>query len=275
MDWIEAVVLGIVQGLAEFLPVSSSGHLVLLQHLFGLTEPELLFDICLHVGTLVAVVAVFYKDIAALLGTLGRVPALLRSSGGPAALFRDHPEVRLMVMIVAGSIPTAVIGLLLSRIAERLFGTIWLVGCALLITGTFLWFTGRCRGKGRTIRRMRLTDALIIGLVQGLAVVPGISRSGATISAALYLGIDRELAGRFSFLLVIPAISGALLLGLEGETFRTDLPTATILLGSLAAAGVGYAALVVLLKMVRKGQMHRFAPYCWLVGIVSLAAALF
>lgn len=117
---------------------------------------------------------------------------------------------------------------------------------------------------------MRLKDALIIGFIQGLAIIPGISRSGATISAALYLGVDRELAGRFSFLLAIPAIIGALVLGMDSEAFHTDLSMGTIVLGSLTAAVVGYLALLVLLKMVKKGQLHRFAPYCWLVGLAAI-----
>ncbi len=273
MNWIEAVVLGIVQGLTEFLPVSSSGHLVLFQHLFGLVEPELLFDICVHVGTLAAVLIVFYRDILEMLKTLVRLPELVRQSGGIRALFTQNPDVRLMAMIVIGCIPTAVLGVIFAKMAEALFGTIWLVGIALLITGTFLWFTRQRKTVGRPIKEMTLKDALIIGLVQGMAIIPGISRSGATISAALYLGVDRELAGRFSFLLAIPAIIGALVLGLDSEAFHTSLPAGTILLGSLAAAVVGYLALVVLLKMVRKGQLYRFAPYCWVVGAVAVMAS--
>ena len=273
MNWIEAVVLGIVQGLTEFLPVSSSGHLVLIQHLFGLIEPELLFDICVHVGTLAAVLIVFYRDILEMLKTLVRLPELVRQSGGIRALFTQNPDVRLMAMIVIGCIPTAVLGVIFAKMAEALFGTIWLVGIALLITGTFLWFTRQRKTVGRPIKEMTLKDALIIGLVQGMAIIPGISRSGATISAALYLGVDRELAGRFSFLLAIPAIIGALVLGLDSEAFHTSLPAGTILLGSLAAAVVGYLALVVLLKMVRKGQLYRFAPYCWVVGAAAVMAS--
>ena len=270
MNWIEAVVLGIVQGLTEFLPVSSSGHLVLFQHLFGLVEPELLFDICVHVGTLAAVLVVFYRDILLMLSTLVRLPGLLRTAGGFGALLSDHAEFRLIAMILLGCLPTAVLGIIFAKIAEQLFGTVWLVGIALLVTGTFLWFTQRQNSTGRPIKTMRLSDALIIGLVQGLAIVPGISRSGATISAALYLGVDRELAGRYSFLLAIPAILGALVLGLDSEAFHTQLPLATILAGSLTAAVVGYSALLVLLKMVKKGQLHRFAPYCWLVGVGAI-----
>ncbi len=274
MDWIEAVVLGVVQGLTEFLPVSSSGHLVLFQQMFGLVEPELLFDICLHVGTLVAVLIVFYKDLAALIRTLFKLPALVRSSGGLRTLFSNHPEFRLMAMIVIGSIPTAVLGLLFAKITEQLFGTIWLVGLALLLTGTFLWFTQGRATKGRPIAGMRLKEALIIGLVQGLAIVPGISRSGATISAALYLGIDRELAGRFSFLLSVPAILGALVLGLDAESFETSMPVGLILVGSLCAALVGYLALRLLMGIVKKGQLHRFAPYCWGVGVLAMMTSL-
>lgn len=275
MNWIEAVVLGVVQGLTEFLPVSSSGHLVLFQHLFGLVEPELLFDISVHVGTLMAVLVVFYRDILQMLGALVQLPRLVRSAGGWGALFASHPEIRLAAMIVVGCVPTALLGIFFAKIAEQLFGTVWLVGAALLITGTFLWFTQRQKTTGRPIRQMRLKDALVIGLVQGLAIVPGISRSGATISAALYLGVDRDLAGRFSFLLAIPAILGALVLGLDSEAFHTDLSIGTIVLGSLTAAIVGYLALVVLLKMVRKGQLHRFSPYCWLVGLSAITISFF
>lgn len=275
MNWIEAVVLGVVQGLTEFLPVSSSGHLVLFQHLFGLVEPELLFDISVHVGTLLAVLVVFYRDILQMLGALVRLPGLVQATGGWGALFSSQPEIRLMAMIVAGCLPTALLGILFAKIAEQLFGTLWLVGAALLVTGTFLWFTRRQKKVGRPIAKMRLKDALIIGFIQGLAIIPGISRSGATISAALYLGVDRELAGRFSFLLAIPAIIGALVLGMDSEAVHTDMAMGTIVLGSLTAAVVGYLALVVLLKMVKKGQLHRFAPYCWLVGLAAISISFY
>lgn len=274
MSRIEAIILGIVQGLTEFLPVSSSGHLVLFQYLFGLREPELLFDICVHVGTLAAVLIVFRKDIGGMLGTLVRLPALSRQAGGLAPLLAGHGDSRLVMMILIGSIPTAVIGLLFAKMAEELFGTIWLVGAALLVTGTFLWFTRHRAETGRPVKAMRPVDALMIGIVQGLAIIPGISRSGATISAALYFGLDRELAGRFSFLLAIPAILGALVLGLDGDAFQTSLPAGTILLGSVAAGGVGYIALVLLLKIVKKGQLYRFAPYCWIVGLAAIAGSM-
>ncbi len=270
MNWVEAVVLGIVQGLTEFLPVSSSGHLVMGQFLAGLQEPELLFDISVHGGTLLAVLAVFHRDLLAIAGSVAQIPSALRTAGGLSALAMDRSEVRLLWMIVLGSIPTAILGLLLSHMAEELFGTIRLVGFALLVTGTFLWYTRRRSGRGRPLREMRWRDAVLIGFAQGLAIVPGISRSGATIATALYLGLDRELAGRFSFLLSIPAIIGALALVFNGDLFRSTLPLGVILAGSLSAAAVGYLALIFLLRIVKRGQLHRFAPYCWVVGIAAL-----
>jgi undecaprenyl-diphosphatase len=270
-----AVTLGVVQGLTEFLPVSSSGHLVIFQHLFGLREPELLFDISVHIGTLAAVVAVFYRDIATLAAAVFRLPAMARAAGGVKPLVAGSEAVRLIVMIVAGSVPTALIGVYFAGIAEQLFGSIRLVGIALAVTGTFLWFTRKCPVRGRTMTGMRLRDALIIGIMQGLAIIPGISRSGATISAALYLGIDRELAGRFSFLLSIPAILGALVLSINGEAFQTTLPVGHIIAGSLSAALIGYLALRILMVMVKGGRMYRFAPYCWIIAAATLVLSQF
>lgn len=274
MNWFESIILGIVQGLTEFLPVSSSGHLVLFQTLFGMTEPALLFDICLHVGTLLAVIAVFRVELTALLSALVRTPTMIWSAGGVSSLYTVNPQFRLMVLIVLGSVPTAVMGVLFAKMAEQIFSAVWLVGVALLITATFLWFTRGQIQPGRMVKKMSVRDALVIGVAQGFAIIPGISRSGATISAALYLGLDRDLAGRFSFLLAIPAILGALVLGIDGEAFHTDIPLGIILAGSICAAVVGYLALRILLHLVRKGKLYRFAPYCWTVGAIALILSI-
>lgn len=273
MKFVEAIVLGTVQGLTEFLPVSSSGHLVLFQNLFGLKEPELLFDICLHVGTLSAVIIVFYREILDILKALLQIPARMKTAGGMMRLCQADPSIRMALLIVVGSIPTAVIGLLFKEITDQLFGSIAIVGCMLLVTGTLLWMTRRISGDGRPVGRTTLKDALLIGIVQGLAILPGISRSGSTISMALFLGVDRKVAGRYSFLLSIPAIVGALVLGLDTPELHTTIPLATIIAGSVVSALVGWAALVILLRVVDRGQLHRFAPYCWLVGIVTLVVA--
>jgi len=275
LNTVEAIILGAVQGLTEFLPVSSSGHLVLFQNLFGLNEPELLFDICLHVGTLLAVLIVFYREILEILGAFFQIPSRMRMAGGLKPLCQSDPAIRMALLIVIGSIPTAIIGLLFKEITDQLFGSIAVVGFMLLITGTLLWLTRNIRGDGRPVTQTTFKDVLIIGVVQGLAILPGISRSGTTISTALFLGVDRQMAGRYSFLLSIPAIVGALVLGIDTPELHTTIPISTIIIGSVVSALVGWLALVILLRVVDRGQLHRFAPYCWLVGVVTLALAAF
>lgn len=275
MDSFQAVILGIIQGLTEFLPVSSSGHLVLFQHIFGLKEPEVLFDICLHVGTLMAVVVVFFKEILHIVTTLVKIPSMAKSSGGILPLFNINTDVRIAVLIVIGSIPTAIMGFLFKEIAEHLFGSTLIVGMMLIVTGTFLWLTRNIVSEGRPLKQMTIKDAAIIGLVQGLAIIPGISRSGSTISAALFLGINREVAGRYSFLLSIPAILGALVFGLDDPEIGTSISMGMIAAGTFASAVVGWIALKILLGMVKKGQLYRFSPYCWIVGLITLVVGFF
>lgn len=271
MEPIYAMVLGVVQGLTEFLPVSSSGHLVLFQNLFGLVHPELFFDICLHVGTLLAVCAVFRRELWSIFLTLARLPVLIKTAGGYGRLFDQNEDVRIVTLIVLGSIPTGIIGLLFHSIADALFSNVWIVGVMLLVTGALLWVTRQIQPEGRPLGRMRRKDALVIGLVQGLAILPGISRSGATISTALLMGVDRETAGRYSFLLSIPAILGALVVGYDSAAMgQSAAAIGVVLLGTAAAAVVGYVALIILLRLVKQGRLSIFAPYCWAMGGMAL-----
>lgn len=266
MDMWQALVLGIVQGLTEFLPISSSGHLVLFQNLFGLKEPEILFDVMLHVGTLAAVVFFYRKDLIRMFEALLRV---FRDRRRTAPVFED-PDVRLAGLIVLGSIPTAMIGLGMNRMVESLFSSVFLVGCALLVTGGLLWATRWRHANFRDVGHMNAYHALVIGGVQGVAIIPGISRSGATISAALFMGIDKEVAARYSFLLSVPAIIGAALLTfLDAET-TGGLHPGTLAAGFFAALVSGYLALKLLVFIVQKGRIHLFSPYCWLIGLVAL-----
>ena len=274
MQPIQAILLGVIQGLAEFLPVSSSGHLVLMQNLFGFSEPEVLFDISLHIGTLIAVCIVFFSEILSILKALLSLPGLIKTSGSMKQLYQDNEPVRMATLIVLGSIPTALLGLLFHKVVDQLFGSVWIVGIMLIITGTLLWLTRRFRIKGRPLKGTTIKDALIIGLVQGLAIMPGISRSGSTISVALFMGINREVAGRYSFLLSIPAILGALVLSLGSPAVQTTVSGGMFLMGTLTAGIVGFGALKVLLHLVNRGRLHLFAPYCWLLGIVALIVGL-
>jgi undecaprenyl-diphosphatase len=274
MESLQSVMLGIIQGLTEFLPVSSSGHLVLLQNLFGIREPELLFDISLHIGTLTAIFIVFYQEIQSIFQTLLRLPAFIKSSGKLKSVFAENEEIRIAALIIIGSIPTAILGILFHKIADQIFGSVWIVGAMLLVTGTLLWFTRQISIEGRPLIKVSIRDALMIGLMQGMAIMPGISRSGATISMALFLGMNREVAGRYSFLLSIPAILGALTLSLHSTIIQTNIPVKIILLGTVTAALIGYIALKILLHMVKQGHLYYFAPYCWLLGAVTLIWSL-
>jgi undecaprenyl-diphosphatase len=276
MTTIQALLLGIVQGLTEFLPISSSGHLVLVQHLFGLHEAELSFDVSVHVGTLAAVVLFFRQDIMAIL--TGGTRALRKTLSGQTVSQTDAVQIRLATLIVLGSIPTAAIGLALHGVADRLFASPLITGVMLLLTGTLLFATRPGRhvhtDGGRTIEELTLKDALTMGFIQGLAVMPGISRSGSTIATGILTGIRHESAARFSFLLSIPAVSGAALLVLKDAVQQGDIHLSACLIGGLTALVVGYAALALLVFLVQKGRLYLFAPYCWLVGGIAIALSL-
>jgi undecaprenyl-diphosphatase len=276
MDPIEAIILGIIQGLTEFLPVSSSGHLVLFQHLFGLKEAELFFDVCVHLGTLVAVIIVFRQEIIKIISALLQLVSLGRQNEKFLQKMESNPELKMAVLIVIGSIPTAILGLLFAGIADRLFSSTLITGIMLMVTGLLLWFTRKAETHAVAASSGHLTTgkALIIGIVQGLAIIPGISRSGSTISTALLLGVNRETAARYSFLLSIPAIVGAGLLSLKDGFSQTGPVIWISLLGAVMAAIVGYGALKSLLHIVKKGRLYVFAPYCWLVGLLAILFSL-
>lgn len=270
---LQAVILGAIQGLTEFFPVSSSGHLVIFQQLMGLNEPVLLFDISVHVGTLAAILCYYVKDILRLATAFFRVFPWKEPKNSQPVSPETLADSRMAWLIIAGSVPTALIGYGLNMVSDVLFSSLVLVGLALVATGTIVLATRWAQpdpGKGSA---MTLKTALWIGTVQGVAVIPGISRSGSTIAAALFCGIDRDTAARFSFLLSVPAILGALVLEISGGDAGTGgVSAGVIALGTAAAFVVGYAALSLLVKMVKKGRLYVFAPYCFLLAAVALMA---
>jgi undecaprenyl-diphosphatase len=259
MNGLQAAILGLVQGLTEFLPVSSSGHLVLFQNMMGFCEPELFFDISLHVGTLFAVLVVFRTDIYSMLRGLWANDLEARQGR------------RLLILVIVGSIPTAIIGLAFKDTFEALFCSATAVGVALIITGLLLMATHYAKNASRGIEKTGWVRALIIGVVQGMAITPGISRSGSTIAAGLLLGVNREVAARFSFVLSVPAIMGAMLLQIKDLEAPAQTNWAPSIIGAVVAAITGYIALKLLLKVVRRGHLHWFAYYCWAVGLAALA----
>mgnify|MGYP000153291504 CR=1 FL=1 len=245
----EAIILGIIQGITEWLPVSSSGHLALASYLFGI-EPVGI-SLMLHLSSLFAVIIVLRKDI------LGIAKAGIKSIGEP------NPESKLLFYIITATIPIAIIGLLFKDNIEAAFNSIRLVGIFLIITAIILWLTKYSKPN----RDISLAGSIIIGLSQALAILPGISRSGATISAALCMGIDREKAARFSFLLFIPAIAGATIL--EYRTFaEVDL------IPGIVAASVSFTLSLFVIRwligLVKKSRLHWFAPYCLVLGITAV-----
>jgi undecaprenyl-diphosphatase len=269
VTWYYAVFLGVVQGLTEFLPISSSGHLVLFQQLMGLRGPKVLLNVSLHVGTLIAIFAVFRSEIRE---ALAAVEWASRGISGRWLRWSELiqvPALRMVGLVAVGTIPTGIVGVAFRKRLESMFGEPCTVGWMLILTGFLVGATLFSRRGSRGVQRTRVVDALLIGLVQGIAIIPGISRSGATIAAAIFLGMEREWAGRYSFLLSIPSILGALILSLA-DWKEGNIEAMELLVGMAVAGLVGYGALTVFMKLIVRGKFYNFAPYCWIVGILTL-----
>ncbi|MCB9734534.1 MAG: undecaprenyl-diphosphate phosphatase [Deltaproteobacteria bacterium] len=276
MLWTMVIALAVLQGLTEFLPVSSSGHLRLLEAVFGVHEPQTLFDIFLHVGSLVAVFIVYRAVFGRMIVAIGRA---LRRPAGVAEQLRADPDLRLFVFACLATIPTAVIALLLDDTFEAMAAHVGVVGGALIVNGFILLLLGSFNGgrlaafpekRRRPLAEIRLADALFIGLAQGVGVIRGISRSGSTITAAMATGLDRDAAATFSFVLAVPAILGALVMKLRGTALASDA-LAHAIVGAVVAAVVGTAALLLLLRLLRGGRLHHFAWYCFALGVAAIA----
>jgi undecaprenyl-diphosphatase len=272
MSLFTAFLLGIVQGVTEFLPVSSSGHLVIAQHLLGWKEPAVFFDVCLHIGTFVAVLIVFHKDVWDLVR--GGIRLVLERPFRSQRTNKLDIQEKIFLLVVVGTVPTVFAGLFARHWLESIFDSVPAVSVNLLITGTFLWLTRYARPLIRKPPSLtRGQHALWIGLAQATALAPGISRSGATIAAGLFSGLERDWAGRYSFLLFVPAVLGALIL--EGAHIQMqNIEILQTILGVFTAALSGYIALRILLKVLRKGNFFVFAPYCWLLGLFGLVWSL-
>lgn len=267
MSTLQAIVLGIVQGLTEFLPVSSSGHLVIVPALLGWEQPGLVFAVAVHLGTLVAVVAYYWRDWQRLAGTTGRW--LVSGHRWP-----QPDEVTVVGLLLLGTVPAAVVGLLLADVVEKLFNDVALVAAALVVTGVILLLSNARARDGGVRDKVSLTQALLIGCGQALAIVPGISRSGTTISVGLLAGLQRDWAARFAFLLSVPVIAGA---GVkEGlDLLEANISTAEWLLlgyGLLAGAVSGIAAIHVVVRVVHTGRLWCFGIYCIGAGALTLTA---
>jgi len=266
MNVLEAIVLGLIQGLTEFLPVSSSGHLVMGNALFGLESGDIIFEVFLHFATFLAVVVFFFKEIIQIL----KSPFVFSKEGV------TDPKVaegrRYLLFIIIGTIPAVVVGLLLKDHIEEAFSSVRLTGVMLLVTTAFLFLTVLAKPSRL---KLKLPDSILIGIAQAVAILPGISRSGATISTSMFLGIDKKTAFNFSFLLSLPAIFGAFLLQLKeavDASISTDLIVMYIL-GMVAAFISGYICLVILRKIVIAGKFAYFGIYTLIIGLLAIIFA--
>jgi undecaprenyl-diphosphatase len=271
MELYQTTLLGIVQGLTEFLPVSSSAHLVFLQRLLGFREPELFLDISLHLGTLIAVAVFLRKELFSILKALSFL------KGSPASWklldrYKQELPFRLLVLVVVSTFVTTVLALLFKDQLEAAFSSLEVVAVSLMITGFIIWGTRSASRKQYELREMGFFKAAVIGLAQAVAITPGISRSGSTIACGLYLGMERGLAARFSFLLSIPAILGAAILQFDMGQINGQF--APIAVGVCVSALTGFVALKVLVRLVLGGRLWVFAPYCWALGLTVLAGTL-
>ncbi len=254
MSFIEAIILGIVQGFSEFLPISSSGHLVLLQKIFQIEEGALSFDIALHFASLIAVVVVYWKKIIEMI---------------------KHPFSKLPVYIVLGTIPIAVFGLLFHERIQSFFETGATLGAGFIFTGLVLLYAESSDRKKRSLNDMNVKDPFIIGTAQALAMLPAVSRSGMTISSSLALGIERKTAADYAFLLSIPAILAAVAQDIykiikTGENTLAAIGMGPVLIGMTFAAISGFIAVKSMIRLIHKKKLRFFSYYLWGIGLLVL-----
>ena len=276
MSLLSSILLGLIQGLAEFLPISSSGHLALFQTFFGMENVEekyMFFTVLLHFGTLISVCVVYWRDIADMIREffLGIAALAGRKDTGVT----PPPARRMVMLIIIATLPLFIMVLLQDAI-NQLFSNSIMVSCALMATGFILFFSDRLAKGHKTARNATVVDALIVGCGQALAVIPGLSRSGTTISVGMLRGFDRSFAVRFSFLLSLPAILGANVLEIK-DAVEAGFPVEELpmyLVGVAVAAVVGYFAIRLVKSLADKGKFGKFAYYCWAVGLGSLIAGV-
>ncbi len=265
------IFLAFVQGIAEFLPISSSGHLAFFQMLLGFQKPLLNFDVLLHLATVLAVIVFLRAEIGLIFRDLASGLRMLAAGKSLKEVLKKCENLRLFLLIFAAFVLTSIIGLLFNSIVEKMFGSLQMIAISFFITGVVLYLSKFFRQRKD---KVSFWDALIIGIAQGISIFPGISRSGSTICAGIFRGLDRKLAAKFSFLLSIPTIFAAA--GYEFIKHHGAAPqgahisTMELIVSFLVAFGSGYVAVVVLYKIISKAKLHFFAYYCWVMAILSM-----
>lgn len=275
MTYLQAIILGLAQGLAEFLPISSSGHLALIQYFFGISAENVLpFAVLLHLGTLVSVFIVYWKDIVELVKELGAVIKDIFT--GKGLRINANPTRRLGFMIIVATIPTAVIGLLFNDMFNAMYLSLIAIGTGLLITGTILVIAERMGKSNKGVKEMKFRHAVFVGVMQGIAICPGISRSGSTLFGGLITGLNREFAVKFAFLISIPSILGSVIMEAP-DAFHAGMDMALIgpvITGVVVSALSGLFAIKAMIKLVSNKRLIGFSIYTWTLGIAVIIYAL-
>lgn len=276
MTYFEATILGLVQGLAEFLPISSSGHLALLQSWFKIDESKvLLFTVLLHVGTLISVFIVYWKDIWELIVEL--VLTIRDLCTGKGLRMEERPVRKLGVMIIVATIPTAIIGFAFGDFFDSLYTSVLPIGIGLIITGFLLVFAEKINTGNREIKQMNCRNVIFIGVVQGIAICPGISRSGSTLFGSLVCNLDRKFAVKFVFLISIPSILGSAILETPAaiEAGVTASQLGPVIWGMAVAAISGLVAIKGMIKIVSDKKLSWFSYYVWALGLAVVIYSFF
>lgn len=276
MTYTNAIILGIVQGLAEFLPISSSGHLALLQHFFHVeADKVLIFTVLLHIGTLLSVFIMYWRDIWELIKEFFiTIADLVRGRG---LRLQERPVRKLGVMIIVATIPTALMGFLLNDFFESLNSILWAIGIGWIFTGFILYFSEKLGRANRDLKHMNFRNAIFIGIMQGIAICPGVSRSGSTMVGGLVTGFKREFAVKFAFLISIPSILGAAVLEVpEAMKATTEgLAAGPLIVGMIVSAVCGILAIKLMIKVVIAQKLKYFSYYVWVLGALTVGYGLY
>lgn len=259
MNIFESIFSGFIQGLTEFFPISSSAHLVFFHSLLDIKNGQVFFDIILHIATLFAIIIFFRQDIVRIIKNFYKIKQI-----------KTNQETKIFWLVVISSIPTAIIGFIFHDKINEIFFQPSIVAILLIITGIFLFSTRYIKRFNKDIFGIKISEVLLVGLAQGIALLPGISRSGITISVALFLGWERELAFKYSFILAIPATLGALLLEIVSGVGEITYGYMNYFIGGIISLIVGFFALKFLSSIVQKGNIFKFSYYCWVLGLVML-----
>lgn len=273
LDLIQAVILGIVQGLAEFLPVASAGQVILATHVLGVTYPSessaLAFNTLLHLGTLTAVVGYFWRDIIKIIRAF--IYSILDLfNGNFITNLKSDTYKRLAWLLIVSTIPASIVGVLFTKQFQFLFNSVMAVGIFLIINGIILWSSEHVKGGDKKIKGISWKNALFIGLFQSFALFPGISRSGSSITAGLFSGVDRECAAKYAFLMAVPVIAAAVIAEYKDILALSQIGAVSIISAYLAVVIFGYLSIGLLIRIIKGTTLRIFAYYCWVIGGLAL-----